>query len=70
MSQAEKIREYIEKYGSITPLEALKEIGCMRLAARIEEIERQGMALEHKNEYATNREGKKVRFTRYCKVTA
>ena len=30
------------KRGSVTPRDALKEIGCMRLAARIEELRKNG----------------------------
>ena len=35
MSQVEKILRHIEMYGSITPLEAMKEYGIMRLASRM-----------------------------------
>lgn len=40
MTQTEKIIEYIQENGSITPLDALKEIGCMRLASRMCDIKK------------------------------
>ena len=40
--QNQRIIEYMEKHGSINPMEALYEIGCMRLASRICDIERMG----------------------------
>ena len=35
MTQSEKILRHLKDYGSITPLEALQEYGCMRLGARM-----------------------------------
>jgi len=42
-SQKEHIRDHLERYGSITPLTALREYGCMRLGARILELRREGL---------------------------
>lgn len=33
MTQEEKIIDYMERHGSITPLEAMEEFGIMRLGA-------------------------------------
>ena len=55
MTQTEKIIEYIQENGSITPLDALKEIGCMRLASRMCDIKKMGYAVNKKMETATNR---------------
>lgn len=41
-SQKEQILAHIEKYGSITPLEAQQFYGCMRLGALIWDIRRDG----------------------------
>lgn len=41
-SQKEQILAHIEKYGSITPLEAQQFYGCMRLGARIWDLRRDG----------------------------
>ena len=38
MTQCEKVLEYMKEFGSITPIEAMQDIGCMRLAARIADL--------------------------------
>ena len=65
MTQTQKIKTYMEQYGSITPLDAMREFGCMRLAARINDLERQGVNIIHETEQSLNREGQKVRYMRY-----
>ena len=42
MNHKELILEYMEKHGSITPLEAQRELGCMRLGARIWDLRHEG----------------------------
>ena len=42
MSQTLQILEYMKAHGSITPLEALENIGCFRLGARIWELKDMG----------------------------
>lgn len=69
MTQTQKIIEYMKKYGSITPLDALREFGCMRLAARINDIERQGVTIAHETEHSVNRDGDKVCYARYKLVS-
>ncbi len=41
-SQKQQILHYMEKNGVISPIEALKYFGCMRLAARISDIRKDG----------------------------
>lgn len=41
-SQTLQVLDYIKEYGSITPLEALENIGCFRLGARIWELKDMG----------------------------
>lgn len=65
MTQTEKIIEYIQENGSITPLDALKEIGCMRIASRMCDIKKMGYAVNKKMETATNRNGERVMYARY-----
>lgn len=65
MTQIEKIIDYIETEGSITPLEALREFGCMRLASRITDIKKMGYPVISKMETAKNRRGEPVRYARY-----
>lgn len=44
-TQCELIHEYMKEFGSITALEAMVDIGCMRLASRISDLRRSGVAI-------------------------
>lgn len=44
-TQTELILEYMREYGSITPIEALTECGCLRLSARIYDLKRCGHSI-------------------------
>lgn len=65
MTQTEKILAYMRDYGSITPLDALAEFGCMRLAARIADIRATGIPITSTMESSKNRYGETVRYSRY-----
>lgn len=56
---------YMKDHGSITPLDALREFGCMRLAARIADLKERGYRIESIPEANTNRYGQKIRYSRY-----
>lgn len=60
MSQNETIRAALLAGRAITPLEALQEFGCLRLAARIRDLRQTGMDIECGH---VTRNGK--RFARY-----
>ena len=45
-SHRELILMHMKKYGSITPDEAKAEYGCARLASRINELRKQGVAIK------------------------
>lgn len=68
MNQKEMILRYMAEYGSITPVDALREFGCMRLAARIADIRADGVDVYRIMEKAVNRYGDTVRFARYTIV--
>lgn len=63
-SQKEQILEHIEKYGSITPLEAQKLYGCMRLGARIWDLRKDGFEIVREIVEVETRSGK-ARVARY-----
>ena len=46
LNQKLKVLNYLNKHGSITPMEALNSFGCMRLASRINELRCEGHAIE------------------------
>ena len=64
-TQNEMILDYIAEFGSISPLEAVRDLGCMRLASRISDLKRQGYPIQSKFEPFTNRYGKKSHYKRY-----
>lgn len=64
-TQNERILEYIEEFGSITQLEALRDIGCMRLASRISDLKRLGYSIVSEIETVENRFGEKCHIKRY-----
>lgn len=41
-TQAQRVLDYMDTFGSITQLEALKDLGVMRLASRISDLKKQG----------------------------
>ena len=67
MTQCEMILDHLKTFGSITPLEALHEYGCFRLAARIADLRDRGY---RKNIVAVknmhiNRFNQKVYYAKY-----
>ena len=65
MTQCEKVLEYMKEFGSITPIEAMQDIGCMRLTARIADLIGQGYPIGRRMKTSKNRYGKKVSFAEY-----
>lgn len=64
--QIDRILRYIEEMGSITPLEALRELGVMRLASRMSDIKSMGYNIEKSWVTAVNKWGEPVRYMRYA----
>ena len=65
MTQKGRIRQYLDDFGSITPLEALRDLGVMRLGARIWELNRMGYTIVRDTEVSKNRYGQTTRYARY-----
>ena len=65
MTQCDMILRYMQDTGSITPWEAMREFGCMRLGARIYDLKRQGVPIITDCVSEKNRYGKRVRYARY-----
>lgn len=64
-SQCDKIVEYMQKHGSITQLQAYIDIGCWRLASRINDLRRKGYAIKTETVKIKNRDGNSVPIARY-----
>ena len=65
LTQCMKIVKYMNDFGSITPVQAMKDLGVMRLAARISDLEAEGWEIEHERETGENRYGEKTSYARY-----
>lgn len=63
--QCERILMYMRRFGSITPLEALADLGVMRLASRISDLRKRGVAIRGEMITVENRFGEKIRVKRY-----
>lgn len=64
-TQASRILAYMRDFGSITQLEALSDLGVMRLASRISELRAQGYDISSGIETVKNRFGEKCHIKRY-----
>ena len=64
-TQCQLILDYINEFGSITPLEAMRDIGCYRLASRISEMKKKGYPIKSVWESVQTRRGTKTRIKRY-----
>lgn len=64
-SQNERIIDYMRKYGGITPLDAIRDLGVMRLASRISDMRRLGYSIIDEWVSVENRWGEKVKVKSY-----
>ena len=55
----------MKEFGSITALEAIRDIGCFRLASRITDLKRKGYRIERDMIKVKNRYGQTTRIARY-----
>ena len=65
VTQCDRILRHLKDYGSITPMEAMNEYGIMRLAARINDLRAQGIAIESEVKTGKNRYGEDTHFSVY-----
>ena len=63
--QVERVIDYMKQFGSISTLEAVADLGCMRLASRINDIKRMGIAVRTEYVAGKNRFGEKTHYARY-----
>ena len=65
LTQSMKIIKYMMDFGSITPIQAMQDLGVMRLAARISDLEAEGWEIQHDRETGRNRYGEKTTYAKY-----
>lgn len=65
MSQNGRIIDYLMKNGSITQLDAMKDLGIMRLGARVFDLKERGYNIVTVMVEDLNRFGEPTRYARY-----
>ena len=65
MTQAQRVLDYLDENGSITQLEALKDLGVMRLASRVSDLRKQGYPIKSDVVAVKNRFGESCHIKRY-----
>lgn len=69
MTQKNMILDYLKENGSITPLEAMREFGCMRLAAQIYKLKHNdGYEIETSTVDTKNRFGMDTCYAKYTLI--
>ena len=64
-TQCDLILMHMKKYGSITHMEAENEYGIARLASRINDLRRQGVAIKSEMVEGKNRREERTHYARY-----
>lgn len=65
MTQNEQVLDYMRRYGSITALDAIRDLGCMRLASRISDLKKEGHNIMAVKKAVTRRDGTKAYIAEY-----
>lgn len=64
-TQADRVLDYIKKFGSITTLEAFRDLGVTRLSARIFELRNKGLNIDSTSVTSKNRYGETCTYAKY-----
>lgn len=65
MTQCERILKYMRDFGSINPMQAMKDLGVYRLGARIYDLKKAGHHITRRMVSSKNRYGEAVSFAEY-----
>lgn len=65
VNQCERILFYLRHFGSITQLDALRDLGIMRLASRMSDLRKQGFNIKSETVAVKNRMGENCYIKRY-----
>lgn len=63
--QVDRILDYMRRYGSITTLDAMLDLGVLRLASRISELKKDGYTIKRDWVKVKNRFGEECSILRY-----
>ena len=64
-TQCERVLSYMKQFGEIDQLSALKDLGIMRLGARIWELKHRGYNIQTRTEKGKNRYGEPTNWAVY-----
>lgn len=64
-SQAQRVLSYIREFGSITAIEAVRDLGVMRLAARVSDLKKAGYDIISEQQAVRNRFGETCYVAKY-----
>ena len=65
MTQSEMVLDYMERFGSISSMQAFSELGITRLSGRIYDLREKGHVIENIRKETVNRYGKRVHYDEY-----
>lgn len=65
ITQRQRVIDYIKQFGSITSLDAYKDLGITQLATRIKELKEEGYVFKTEGESGKNRFGDRTDYKRY-----
>lgn len=65
MTQKEQILDYLNRFKTITPMEAFADLGITKLATRVSEMRKEGIEFNIETEKRKNRFGKPTWYAKY-----
>ena len=65
MTQCDRVLRHLEDFGSIDPMTAIKDYGCMRLASRIADLKGMGHNIVSERTKGKNRYGEQTSYCTY-----
>ena len=68
VTQHDRILDYMKEFGSITTLDAFRDLGITKLTTRVSEMRREGIKIEGKREAVKNRYGETCHINRYTLI--
>lgn len=64
-THCDRVMDYINEFGSITSLDAFRDLGVTRLSAVVFDLKKKGIPIETQFESAKNRWGDTTNYARY-----
>ena len=65
MNTEERVLDYMQRFGSITQVQAFVDLGCTRLAEYIRRLKENGVAIKAEWKTGENRFGEPTRWKEY-----